>query len=302
MRIFKIGVNFGKKMIQTWDEDKPARLAAGLAYYSLFSLAPLLFIALTVAGIFVDEVQLTADLLERVALFLGDEAAEIFQSTLVSLDQTARTGNIVTTIISVLALIFAASGLFANLKYAMNTIWQVPPAEYSGLSAFIRTRLIAFLIVIGFGLLLVVVTFLGILLSALESFLGLESVFKLANFGVVFALGVFVCALFYKILPDIHVGWRDVWGGAIFAVILVSIGLWLVVTFLGGVNFSSATQAAGAVAVILIAIYYISQIFLLGAEFTKVYAFTYGTKKGEQPEKFHDPENDTNKDESVIAD
>lgn len=281
MRIIDPVVEFGKDLLKAWDEDKPARLAAGLAYYSLFSLAPLLFIAISVASVFIDEAQLTEQIFTRIDALLGAESAQYFESALGTLEKSTITGRTLTTIISFLALLFAASGLFANLKYSINTIWQIPPSAYAGIKAFIKTRLLAFVIVIGFGLLLVVVAFAGIILSTLNSFIKIEGISSALNFSVVFILAMLTCAVFYKILPDTHVGWRDVWGGAILTVILVSIGLWLVTVFLAEINFTSAMEAAGAVAVILIAIYYMSQIFLLGAEFSKVYAYKYGTRKGE---------------------
>jgi len=274
-------VEFGKHLVKAWDEDKPARLAAGLAYYSLFSLAPLLFISISVAGIFIDQAQITEQLIVRIGALLGAESADFFKSAISSLGESTVTGRTLTSIISFLALLFAASGLFTNLKYALNSIWQIPPSEYAGLKAFIRTRLIAFLIVVVFGLLLVVAAFAGIILSAIDSLIVLEGISSVLNFSVIFALAILTFAVFYRILPDTHVGWRDVWGGATFAVSILSIGLWLVGLFLGSVNLTSATEAAGAVAVVLIAIYYASQIFLIGAEFTKVYAYMYGTRVGE---------------------
>lgn len=281
MRIIDPVVEFGKSLLKGWDEDKPARLAAGLAYYSLFSLAPLLFIAISVASVFIDEAQLSDQIFTRIDALLGAESAQYFESALETLENSTITGRTLTTIISFLALLFAASGLFANLKYSLNSIWQIPPSAYTGIKAFIKTRLLAFVIVIGFGLLLVVVAFAGIILNAVNSLINIEGISSVLNFSIIFFLAVLTCAVFYKILPDTHVGWRDVWGGAILTVVLVSIGLWLVTVFLAEINFTSAMEAAGAVAVILIAVYYISQIFLLGAEFSKVYAYKYGTRKGE---------------------
>ena len=288
MRIFNTILKFGKNLIKAWDEDKPARLAAGLAYYSLFSLVPLLFIAISVAGFFLDEVLLTEQLFTRIAVILGPEAANAFESALTSLSQSTTGGSIITTIIGVIALLFAASGLFANLKYALNSIWQVPPSEYAGVMAFIKTRLLAFLIVIGFGMLLVVVAFAGMIISTLNAVLRLEIISSTISFLAIYTLAIFTFALFYKILPDTHVRWRDVWGGAIFAVTILGIGLWLVATFLGAVNLSSATEAAGAMAVVLVAVYYSTQIFLIGSEFTKVYAYMYGSKVNIEPNKYLD--------------
>jgi len=219
MRIIDPVVEFGKSLLKGWDEDKPARLAAGLAYYSLFSLAPLLFIAISVASVFIDEAQLSDQIFTRIDALLGAESAQYFESALKTLENSTITGRTLTTIISFLALLFAASGLFANLKYSLNSIWQIPPSDYAGIKAFIKTRLLAFVIVIGFGLLLVVVAFAGIILNAVNSLINIEGISSVLNFSIIFFLAVLTCAVFYKILPDTHVGWRDVWGGAILTVI-----------------------------------------------------------------------------------
>lgn len=283
-------ITFIKQLIQAWDEDKPARLAAGLAYYSLFALAPILYIAIKVAGIFLDEASLAADMFARFELVLGADAAATLQNALVSLNETTSTGSLVTTIISIGALLFAASGLFANLKYAMNTIWNVPASEYSGLWALIRTRLISFAIVIGMGLLLIVLSFSGLLISILDSYLGLERVINLLSTAVVYLIAVITFGLFYIILPDTKIKLRDVWGGAIFSVTIIAVGLWVIITILGGLSITAPAEAAGAVAVILLAVYYVAQIFLLGAEFTKVHAYHYGSRKNQEKEGIGDDE------------
>lgn len=278
-------IKFGKQLLQTWDEDKPARLAAGLAYYSLFSLAPILYIAIEVAGIFFDEAELATDMFNKLELVLGADAVATLQNALVTLNETTTSGNLITTMISIGALLFAASGLFANLKYGMNTIWNVPPSEYSGLMALIRTRLISFAIVIGLGLFLVLLSVTGIFISILDTYLQLERVINFLSIATVYVLSVIIFGLFYIILPDTKVKLRDVWGGAIFSVTIIAAVLWVVVTLLGGLSFTSPTGAAGAVAVILLSVYYVAQIFLLGAEFTKVYAYQYGSRKNQDKDR-----------------
>ena len=287
MRIFKGLVKFVRNLAVAWDEDKPARLAAGIAYYSLFSLAPLIYVAITVAGIFIDEAQIIDQLYARVGELFGPETVETLASSIAALEASATSSEgIIASIIGILVLVFAASGLFTNLKYALNSIWQIPPSEYAGLLAFIKTRLIALLIVIGFGLLLVLIAFTGVIISLLNNLSIFDLINNYVNSIVIYLLAIFTFALFYKILPDTHVGWRDVWGGAIFAVTLITMGLWLVGLFFGSVRVTSATGAAGAVAVLLLAVYYLTQIFLVGSEFTKVYAYMYGTRKHERPNKY----------------
>jgi len=272
-------LSFVKELVKAWDEDKPARLAAGLAYYSLFSLIPLIFIVFTIAGIFVKEVNVAAQLFEKIEKVFGPDLVSLIQGALESLEVSTTSSGVIRSLIGFIALFFAASGLFVNLKYAINTVWQVPPKEYAGLMAFIVNRLLAFVIVIGFGVLLVAVAFVSMIINKLSDWIRIDStIITIDQIGLV-VISIFVFAIFYKILPDAEVKWRDVWGGAIFANILLALGLWIVVTFLGGVNYKSATEAAGALAVMLIAVYYGAQIFLIGAEFTKVYAHRYGSKK-----------------------
>ncbi|MEA3438836.1 MAG: YihY/virulence factor BrkB family protein [Chloroflexota bacterium] len=273
-------INFLKEIAAGWDTDKPARLAAGLAYYSMFSLAPIIFIALTVAGFFIDSVLLAEELFLRIGNLLGAETATMIESLIDTAAESTEGATFIGSLIGILALLFAASGLFANLKYSMNTVWQVPPSEYSGILSFIKTRLIAFVIVIGLGIMLVVGTVLSLLINWIGAlFPTLEN---LNLFGMIpVILLVFISLLiFYKILPDTHVGWRDVWLPALVITIMYLIGVWLVRVVIGGLNLTSALEAAGAIVILLMAIYYAAQIFLLGAEISKVFAYRFGSRKG----------------------
>lgn len=272
--------DFIKAIISAWDEDKPARLAAGLAYYSMFSFAPIIFVALTVAGIFLDKVLLAEELYERIGRLLGPETAQMIEDLINAASNSTSGGTIIGTIIGFLALLFAASGLFTNLKYSLNTIWQIPPSEYAGLLAFIKARLIAFVIVIGLGILLVLGAFLSIILNWFSGLIPFMSDLGLLNFLPIILLIYITLVIFYRILPDTKVAWRDVWLAAIVVTLIYGLAAWLLGTILGGLSLSSAFEAAGALAVVLMAIYYASQIFLLGAEFSKVYAYKFGSRKG----------------------
>ena len=273
-------INFLKEIAVGWDTDKPARLAAGLAYYSMFSLVPSIFIALTVAGFFIDSVLLAEELFLRIENLLGAETATMIESLIDTAAESTEGATFIGSLIGILALLFAASGLFTNLKYSMNTVWQVPPSEYSGILSFLKTRLIAFVIVIGLGIILVV----GAVLSVLVNWIGalFPALENLNLFGMlpVILLVFFSLLIFYKILPDTHVGWRDVWLPALVITAMYLIGVWLVQVVIGGLNLTSALEAAGAIVILLMAIYYAAQIFLLGAEISKVYAYRFGSRKG----------------------
>ena len=175
-------------------------------------------------------------------------------------------------------LFYAASGLFIQLQYALNTIWEVPPASRGGIIAAIKDRLLAFVMAIGVGLLLVLATVFSIVVSVLASLFDWGSHVPITNFASMMGLATISFALIYKVLPDVEIAWRDVWIGAAVTALLVSIGGWLVGFYLTHSNTGSAFEAAGALAVLLIAFYYIAQIFLFGAVFTKVYASRFGSK------------------------
>ena len=156
----------------------------------------------------------------------------------------------------------------------------MPPPAHRGLIAIARNRLFAFVGVIGLGLLLVIATVIGFILSAFSAVLGIDSSLQIVDSATVVALAAAAFALIYKVLPDVDIGWRDVWLGALVTALLFAVARWLLSLYLSIVDIGSAFGAAGALAVILIAIYYLALIFLFGAVFTKVYALTFGTKAG----------------------
>ena len=274
-------IEFIKAVAISWDEDKPARLAAGLAYYGMFSIAPILYVIITVAGFFIDQVTITEGLYDRISQLLGPETAELIMNMVNTAADEAIRGSIIGTIVGVIVLLFAASGLFTNLKYAMNNIWQVPPSEYAGVWAFIKTRLVAFVIVIGLGGMLVVGSLFSFVVNWLSDVLPFTSEIGLLNFLPVTALIYLTLLIFYRILPETHVAWQDVWLAALITTIIYVLAFWVISSLLGFLDLRSALEAAGAVALVLMAINYAAQIFLLGAEISKVYAYRVGSRSGE---------------------
>jgi len=272
-------IEFVKDLASAWDRDKPARLAAGLAYYGMFSLAPILYVIIAVAGLFIDKVLLTEQLYSRINQLLGPETAQFIADMVNVAAVGASAGTTIGTIVGVLALIFAATGLFANLKYSMNNIWNVPASEYAGLWAFVKTRLIAFLIVIGLGGVLVIGALFSILVNWLSGYLPIASEIGLLNYLPILGITFITLIIFYRILPDTHVGWGDVWLAALVITFVYALVAWVIGSLLGALDLRSALEAAGAVALVLMAIYYAAQIFLLGAEFSKVYAYRAGSRR-----------------------
>ena len=269
---------FLKDIYLAWNADNPSQLAAALAYYGLFSFAPVVFIALTVAGLFIDEPATASRMFVQLEDTLGPETAQFVQDVVVNASQRTSGGTALTPLISFGALLYAASGLFIQLQYALNTIWKAPPASHRGIIASIKARLLAFVMAISAGLLLVLATFVSIVISILASFFGWGRLVPITNFVSMVGLATISFALIYKFLPDVEIAWSDVWIGAAVTALLVNIGGWLVGFYLTYSDIGSAFEAAGALAVLLIAFYYIAQIFLLGAVFTKVYASRFGSK------------------------
>lgn len=270
-------LTFLKEIYNSWITDRPARLAAGLAYYGMFSLAPITYISLTIAGFFIDELAMADRLYTALNNILGPDTATFIQETVRSLEQSTSGGTILTSLISFTALLLAASGVFFNLQTSLNTIWHVPAPESGGTLDFIKDRLVAFVMVIAVGVLLVVAGTAGVILSFVGSFIPFEFTTPLINLLTFMLLATVSIGLIYKILPEAKVAWRDVWLGAVITTVLMIIGVLIFGWYLTSSGVNSPFEAAGTVAVILIGINTLAQIFLFGAVFTRVYANTFGS-------------------------
>ncbi len=259
---------FIKEVYKIWTLERPNQLAAALAYYSMFSFAPIIFVAVSIVGLFIDEIDPASQFFQRLEDTFGAEISSLVQESVMALSNTPSSSSVLVSLISFLALIYAASGLFFQLQYTLNTIWRVPPPQKGQTTSFIRKRLFSFLIVIGFGLLGVLAVFANLFLtwfgSTLESLLGIDSSQILAVKVAAPLLIAFIIALFYKILPETKVAWRDVWLGSAIATALIVVAVILVGLFFQYSSLSSALQASGAFTVLLTGFYYVAQIFLLG--------------------------------------
>jgi membrane protein len=270
-------VSFLKEIYNIWITDRPARLAAGLAYYGIFSLVPIVFISLTIAGIFLDELALAERLFNVVENVLGSQAATFIEESVNSMEQTTTGGTFLRSLISFIALLLAASGFFFNLQTSLNTIWHVPPPDHDGTRAYIIDKFASFIMVIGVGILLVATAVLSVLVRFLGSVFPLDFITPVINL-LAFILVVMVSiGLIYKVLPDVQVSWRDVWLGSLVTTLMMIVGVFIFGWYLTSGSSSSAFEAAGSVAVILIGIYTFAQIFLIGAVFTRVYARMFGS-------------------------
>jgi len=270
-----------KETFQEWNQDKASRLAAALAYYTIFSIAPLLMIAIAVAGAVFGEEAARGEIVTQIQGLVGEAGATVVQTALANVNQT-KTG-IVGTCIGIVTLLLGATGIFGEMQDALNTIWEVAPKPGQGIWVLIRRRLISFSMVVGIGILLLLSLFLSTALAAFSSFMnswipGLATGLSILNFVVSFGLMTLLFAMIYVILPDVEIAWKDVLVGAATTAFLFTIGRTLLSMYLGSAAVSSTFGAASSLAVLLVWIYYSAQVFFLGAEFTQVYARKYGSE------------------------
>jgi membrane protein len=269
-----------KETFSDWSEDKAPRLAAALAYYTIFSLAPLLIIVIAIAGRILGDAAVTGEVAAQIQNLIGNEDAAKFIEEMVAAARKPTTST-VATVIGIFTLLLGASGLFGQLQDALNTIWEVAPKPGRGWLATIKDRFLSFTMVLGIGFLLLVSLVLSAALSAFGSFLGSDEesiVWQILNFVISFGVITLLFAMIYKVLPDVKIAWSDVWIGAAATALLFTLGKFLIGLYLGRSGISTTYGAAGSLVLILIWIYYSAQILFLGAEFTQVYARRFGTR------------------------
>jgi membrane protein len=270
-----------KETIAEWQNDKVPLLAAALAYYTVFSIAPLLIIAIAIAGAFFGEDAARGEIIGQIQGLVGQQGAEAIQSMLQNTQQPSANSGLA-TIFGVVTLLIGATGVFGQLQDALNIIWDVKPKPGVGLKVFFLSRLLSFAMVLVIGFLLLVSLLLSAILAAISHYFGdlipsFQFVGQLLNFTLSFVVITLLFAAIYKVLPDVKVPWQNLWLGAIVTALLFNAGKSLIGLYLGNSAVSSTYGAAGSLVVILIWIFYSAQILLLGAEFTHVYARYRGT-------------------------
>ena len=270
--------DFIQELYQVWVGERPSQLGAGLAYYCMFSAAPVLYIAISVAGIFLDKLAIAERFYDKVAQIMGEETAIFLSEMVNNIAIDPSSGSIINTLVSFIALIVAASSIFFYLQYALNTVWKVPPPKRGATASMIRNKLITFILVIGVGLLLVIAAAMNIILSMITNFLDIGN-WGIVNFAGMIALGALAFAIIYKVLPNTKIAWQDVWVGALVTALLVAVGGWGLGIYLANSSITSAFEAAGTMAVFLISMFFFAQLFLFGAVFTRMYASIFGSRK-----------------------
>lgn len=279
---FKSFFSLLKEAFADWLDDKAPRLGAALSFYTIFSIAPLLLIAIGIAGLVFGAEAARGEIVGTIGGLVGEEGARAIEEMVENAGKERQ--GLIATIIGFVTLLFGAAGVFGQLKDALNTIWEVEPRKGGGLGGFIKDRFLSFTMVLGVGFLLLVSLLMSAALGAMGSFLsarlpGGEALWNVVNLVVSFAVITFLFAVMFKYLPDIRIEWRDVWIGAAFTSALFVLGKFAIGLYLGKSSASSVFGAAGSLVVILIWIYYSAQILFFGAEFTQVYAKSHGSRR-----------------------
>lgn len=276
--------NVLKTTVKEWQEDQASRYAAALAYYTVFALAPLLIIAIGVAGFILGQDAAQREVIAQITAWVGPQVAEFVENLIAQ--SYLRSTSVIATVVGTVTLLFGASSVFGELQVALNRVWNVEPEVTSGVRESVRhlvlQRMRSLALVLGFGLLLIASVSATVALARLSArLLGDETSAALGqtiSLLVQFAIATLLFAAMFKILPDLDIQWRDVWLGAMVTALLFTIGQFFIGLFLALSATASAFGAASSLVVLLIWIYYSLQILLLGAEFTQVWARARGTR------------------------
>ena len=277
-------VKLFKETFTEFGEDKAPRLGAALAYYTIFSLAPLLLIAIAIAGMVFGQEAAQQQISKELGGILGQSTAKAVEEMVKNAAKPKA--GMWATIIGVITLLFGASGVFGQLKDALNTIWNVKPKKTAGVMGFIRDRFLSMAMVFGVGFMLLVTLVLDAGISAMGGFLaphipGGEAVLQALQIIVSLGLVTVLFAMIFRFLPDTKIEWRDVWFGAAFTSFLFVIGKFALGLYLGKAAVGSSFGAAGSLIILLVWVYYAAQILFFGAEFTQVYARSHGSLQGD---------------------
>ena len=270
------------RSVSAWIDDYAPSMGAAIAYYTLFSIAPLLVIVIAIAGVVFGAEAAQNAIVAQLEGLIGHEGAVAIQGLIRSASEPGRGAT--AAIVGAVTLFIGATSVFAELQSALDRIWEVPAGKKaSGVWQLIRQRLLSFGMILVLGLLMLVSLVVSAALAAFGSwwgafFDGWETMLHAVNFVVSFAVVTGLFAAIYKIMPRAEIAWRDVWIGAFVTALLFTIGKFLIGLYLGTSSVTSGFGAAGSMVVLLVWVYYSAQIFLLGAEFTWVYAHASGSR------------------------
>ena len=264
-----------KTAFASWNRHEAPRLGAALAFYTILSMSPLVILLVAITGLVLSHSTVEADILSEVRHMVGPQGAKAVAVMLANTQRPAA--GILGAVIGVLSLLFGASGVFGELRSALNKIWEVEPREASGIWLIVRERVFSFGMVLSIGFLLMVSLVLSTVLAAISKFFsGLLPVptFILSTVNFLFSFGgiAVLFGLIFRFVPAVRTPWRDLWPGSLVTALLFEIGKALIGIYLGKASVGSAYGAAGSVIVLIVWIYYSAQVFFLGAEFTCSYS------------------------------
>ncbi len=287
--------NFIKDVFDKFIDDKAPKLGAALSFYTIFSLAPLLIIAISVAGSIFGRKAARGEIVGQIRSLIGDEGARVVQTALKNAHLGHESG--IALIISIVTLIIASTIVFVDLQESLDMVWKVKPKPgRSMIKGLLKDRIRSFTVVMGTGFILLVSLISSAVISALNNYIS-EQFFALpvyylqiSNLLVSLFIVFLLFMMIFKFLPDVNIEWRHVWVGALVTAALFVLGKYLIGLYLGTSSLSSTYGAAGSLVILLLWVYYSTQIFFLGAEFTQVYVEKYG--EGIRPSrkfmKYHD--------------
>jgi membrane protein len=270
-----------------WLDDEASSMGAAIAFYTLFSIAPILLIVVWIASAFISVDAVQSHILVQMRLLLGNTGADAVHTLMVSAKYSGASA--LSKAAGVVALLIGATSAFAELQNSLNRIWRAPSQRRSpGVWVMVRARLLSFGLVLGVGFLLLVSLIISAGLEGLGTWFGgfvsdWHSVVLSLDVVLGFAITTFLFAMIYKYVPSERFAWGDVWVGALVTTVLFAIGKQIIVVYLGRVAFASAYGAAGSFVVLLLWVYYSAQIFLFGAEFTYVYTHEHGSRRAKPP-------------------
>lgn len=270
-----------KDTVSAWIDDYAPSMGAAIAYYTVFSIAPLLLIVISVAGLVFGAEAARGEVVTQLQGLLGTDGAEAVEDMLVAVSEPGT--STLTTLLGFAALLVGATTVFAELQSSLDRIWRVPERlQYSGLWGLLRARVLSFGMILGIGFLLIV----SLLASAGLSAMGRvwaplfgegEVIAHVVDFVISLAIITTIFAMIYKFMPRAQIRWHDVWLGALVTALLFVIGKFLIGLYIGKSGVASGYGAAGSLVILLLWVYYSAQIFLLGAEFTWLYAHRFGS-------------------------
>lgn len=264
-----------KESFKEWQEDEALQLGAALAYYTIFSIAPMLLVVIGIAGLAFGREAVQGQIVGQIQGLVGRDGAEAIQTMIANAGR--HEGGLIATIIAFVTILFGATGVFTQLQTTLNHIWDVKPKPDQGIKGILRARAAAFGMILGIGFLLLVSLVISAGLAAMDNYVvgllpGAEFILRALNIVVSFAVVTLLFAMIFRFLPDVKIEWRDVMFGAAVTAVLFTIGKFLIGLYLGNSSVSSVYGAAGSLVIVLLWAYYSSQILFFGAELTQVWA------------------------------